>query len=89
MIVALIDVKLTVVGYADVDSNSWDQTDPVRLLLERSVADSESTNRVDVDDDGSHLDVSQVKRLRKFFHFPVFSEETTAVVVVSLTSTTF
>ena len=54
----IIDVELTISSYAQLYSDPWNQRYPMRLLLERFIIDSESTDGVYIDSNRSYLNVS-------------------------------
>ena len=61
----------------------------MRFFLEGFVIDSEGSDGVEVDSDGSHLNISQMERLWKLFDFAILGEETTSIVVVPSSVSSF
>jgi hypothetical protein len=59
------------------------------LLLERFVVDSEGSDCVEIDGNRGHLNISQMERLGKLFDFSILGEETTSVVVVPSSVSSF
>ena len=59
----VIDVLFRVVGDVEVNVDPRDKCHSMRLFLEGPVVDSPGPDCVEVDSDGSNLDLTQVERL--------------------------
>jgi hypothetical protein len=54
----VIDILITVVGNGQVNLHSRDKSNAMRFFLEGLIVDSEGSNGVQVDGDGSDLNIS-------------------------------